>query len=182
MKDQRRKYLIVPANEIVVTLRKHQRVSGFNDFWNEYVPYDSTSAKTFFEAEQVPEQYQKIVFALPTCPCCKSNGKEILTGRQFTIVKEKTSKEYFGEECGRWYDGDVIGGSITFDVPRKKSSYNDILSFYEELTENGYLDQYVSAINNMFYLKNELAFNGEQTKVEDKAKELLKTKQNKKAS
>ena len=47
--------------QIVVTLRKHQRVSGFNDFWNEYIPYDYTSAKTFFDAERTGTEYEDFI-------------------------------------------------------------------------------------------------------------------------
>ena len=36
MKDERKKYIIVDAKDINITLRKRVRVSGFNDFWNEY--------------------------------------------------------------------------------------------------------------------------------------------------
>ena len=36
MKDERKKYIIVNAQDINITLRERVRVSGFNDFWNEY--------------------------------------------------------------------------------------------------------------------------------------------------
>lgn len=36
MKDERKKYIIIDAKDINITLRKRVRVSGFNDFWNEY--------------------------------------------------------------------------------------------------------------------------------------------------
>lgn len=182
MKEQRCKYIIVDANDIDVILKKRERVSGFNDFWNEYTPYDSTSAKQYFEEHQIPEEFQKIAFSLPTCPCCKSDGKEVLTGRNFRIFKNRQKKEFYGEECGRWYAGDIIGGSIHFDTPSKKSTYTDVTKFYEQLAEQGYLESYIETIKSMFFIKNELAFTTEPTKIEDRAKELLKARQNKKVS
>lgn len=180
MKDERKKYIIVDANDINVTLRKHERVSGFNDFWNEYPACGETTAKAIFEKHQVPAQFQKIAFSLPTCPCCKSNGTEVLTGRNFTIIKDRQQKEYFGDESARWFAGDVIGGSLRFRTPKKKEKYNDVLSFYEQLTEEGYLDSYIAALKSMFFLEHELSFEGKPTRVEEKAQTLLKTRQNKK--
>lgn len=182
MKDERKKYVVVDANNINIILRKHERVAGFNDFWNEYLPCGETTAKKVFEEHQIPEQFHKIVFSLPTCRCCKGNAAEVLTGRTFTVHKNSQNKEYFGHENGRWFAGDVIGGSLRFTTPAKKEKYSSVLSFYEQLAEEGYLDEYVNAIKSMFFLEHELAFNGEKTKVEDKAAVLLKSRQNKKAS
>lgn len=175
MKDERKKYIIVDAKDINITLRKKVRVSGFNDFWNEYQEVGETTAKKVFEEHQIPEEFQKIAFALPTCPCCHANGQEVLTGRTFEIQKGSQPKEYFGYESGRWFAGDVIGGSIRFRTPKSKIKYPSIVSFYEQLTEQGYLEQYIEAIKNMFFLEHELQINGEPTKVEDKASSLLKT-------
>lgn len=174
MKEERRKYVIVDAGNINITLRQMERVSGFNDFWNEYKAVGQTTAKKVFEEHHIPEEFQKIVFALPTCRCCHSNGKEVLTGRQFQVFKSTQNKEYFGDECSRWFYGDVIGGSVSFRTPKQKHKYPEIVSFYEQLTEQGYLEQYISAIKNMFFLEHELQINGETTKVEDKAASLVK--------
>lgn len=174
MKDKNKKYLLVDAKDINIILRKHERVSGFNDFWNEYLPCGETTAEEVFRKHQIPEEFHKIAFSLPTCPCCKSNGSEVLTGRGFTIYKNRQQKEYFGNESGRWFAGDVIGGSLRFITPNKKAKYANIVSFYEQLTEAGYLEQYIEAIKSMFFLDHELAFSGEPTKVEDKASSILK--------
>lgn len=182
MKDEKKKYILVDANNINITLRQRERVFGFNDCWTEYTPCGETTAKKVFETHQIPEEFHKIAFSLPTCSCCRSDSKEVLTGRNFEINKDRQRQEYYGRECGRWYNGDVIASSIRFRTPKKKESYETVLSFYEQLTEQGYLDSYVEAIKSMFFVDHELAFNGETTKVEDKAATLLKTRQNKKAS
>lgn len=182
MKDERKKYIIVDSGNINIILRKQERVSGFNDFWNEYKPIGKTTAKKIFEQHQIPEQFQKIAFALPTCKVCCSNGQEVLTGRQFQIFKSHQKNNYYAQECTRWYAGDTIGGSLYFTTPKKKEKYANIVSFYEQLTEQGYLEQYISAIKTMFFVEHELETNDETTKVEDKAAVLLKTNQNKKAS
>lgn len=175
MKDERKKYIIVNAQDINITLRERVRVSGFNDFWNEYQAVGETTAKAIFEQHQIPEQFQKIAFALPTCRCCHANGQEVLTGRTFEIQKDNKSKEFFGYESGRWFAGDVIGGSLRFKTPKQKEKYASVVSFYEQLTESGYLEQYIDAIKSIFFLEHELQVNGEPTKVEDKASSLLKT-------
>ena len=174
MKDERKKYVIVDAKDIDITLRERMRVSGFNDFWNEYRAVGETTARKVFEEHQIPEQFQKIAFALPTCRCCHANGQEVLTGRIFEIQKDNKAKEFFGYETGRWLDGDVIGGSIRFRTPKEKQKYASIVSFYEQLTEQGYLEQYIAAIKSMFFREHELHMNGETTKVEDKASSILK--------
>lgn len=177
MKDERKKYIIVDAKDINITLRKRVRVSGFNDFWNEYQEVGETTAKKVFEEHQIPEEFQKIAFALPTCPCCHANGQEVLTSRTFEIQKGSQPKEYFGYESGRWFAGDVIGGSLRFRTPKKKERYNDVLSFYNQLAEEGYLDSYIAALKTMFFLEHELAFEGKPTMVEERAQVLLKSKQ-----
>ena len=174
MKDERKKYVIVNAADINITIRQRERVSGFNDFWNEYKQVGQTTAKQVFESHQIPEEFQKIAFALPTCRCCHSNGCEVLTGRQFQIFANSQKKEFLGDECGRWFAGDVIGGSISFRTPKTKEKYANVVAFYEQLTEQGYLEQYIEAIKNMFFLEHELQRNGEPTKVEDKASSLLR--------
>ena len=174
MKDERKKYIIVNAKDIDITLRKRVRVSGFNDFWNEYHAIGKTTAKKVFEEHQIPEEFQKIAFALPTCRCCHANGQEVLTGRIFEIHKNSQTKEFFGYESGRWFAGDVIAGSIYFSTPKEKQKFESIILFYEQLTEHGYLEQYISAIKNMFFLEHELEINNEPTKIEDKAITLLK--------
>ena len=175
MKDERKKYIIVNGQDINIAIRERIRVSGFNDFWNEYPVVEETTAKAIFEKHQIPEQFQKIAFALPTCRCCHANGQEVLTGRIFEIQKDNKSKEFFGYESGRWLAGDVIGGSLRFRTPKQKEKYASVISFYEQLTEAGYLEQYIEAIKNMFFREHELQINGETTKVEDKASSLLKT-------
>lgn len=182
MKDEKKKYILVDAKDINITLRKHERVSGFNDFWNEYTPCGETTAEKVFEEHGLPKEFHKIAFSLPTCRCCRADSKEVLTGRNFEITKDRQKKEYYGSECARMYDGDFIAGSMCFRTPKKKESYETVLSFYEQLTEQGYLDSYVEAIKSMFFVEYELAFNGETTKVEDKAATLLKTRQTKKVS
>lgn len=175
MKDERKKYVIVDAKDINITLRKKVRVSEFNDFWNEYQAVGETTAKNVFEDHQIPEEFQKIAFALPTCRCCHANGQEVLTGRIFEIQKDNKAKEFFGYETGRWLDGDVIGSSIRFRTPKEKQKYASIVSFYEQLTEQGYLEQYIAAIKSMFFTELELRMNAETTKVDDKASSILKT-------
>ena len=175
MKDKRRKYIIVDAKDINVTIRGHERVSGFNDFWNEYPVIGQTNAKKVFEEHQIPEQFQRIAFALPTCRCCNANGKEVLTGRQFQVFKNSDKKELFGDECARWSFGDIIGGCVSFRTPKQKKKYTDVVSFYEQLTEQGYLEQYIAAIKSMFFREYELQVNNETTKIEDKAASILKS-------
>ena len=174
MKDERKKYILVDAKDIDITLRERIRVSGFNDFWNEYQAVGETTAKKVFEEHQIPEEFQKIAFALPTCRCCHANGQEVLTGRIFEIQKNK-SQEFLGYETGRWLDGDIIGGSIRFRTPKEKQKYARIVSFYEQLTEQGYLEQYIEAIKSMFFTELELHMNAGTTKVEDKASSIIKT-------
>ena len=174
MKEERKKYIIVDAKNISITLRKKERVCGFNDFWNEYKAVGETTATEIFERYQIPKEFQKIAFALPTCRVCNSNGYEILTQRQFQIQKNTPDKEFVGHENGRWFDGDVISSSLRFKTPKQKEKYESIISFYEQLTNQGYLEQYVEAIKNIFFLENELRINGETKKVEEKAATLLK--------
>ena len=174
MKDERKKYVIVNASDINITIRERERVSGFNDFWNEYKAVGETTARKVFEEHQIPEEFQKIAFALPTCRCCHSNGSEVLTGRQFQIFTNSPKKEFFGDECGRWFAGDVIGGSISFRTPKTKEKYPNVVAFYEKLTDQGYLEPYIDSIKEMFFLEYELQINGETTKVEDKASSLLR--------
>lgn len=174
MKDERKKYIIVDAKDINITLRTHERVSGFNDFWNEYPPTGQITAKEIFEKHQIPEEFQKLAFVLPTCKCCNANGQEVLTGRQFQILKNNQQKEYFGDECSRWISGDIIGGSVKFKTPKQKQKYSDVVSFYEQLTEQGYLEQYIEAIKNIFFQEYEYNINNEKNKVEDKAASILK--------
>ena len=45
MKDERRKYIIVDAKDINVTIRGHERVSGFIDFWKNIQSLDKQMPK-----------------------------------------------------------------------------------------------------------------------------------------
>ena len=177
MKDSRKKYIIVDGKDINITIREQERVAGFNDFWNEYKATGHTTAKNVFEKYQIPEQFQKIVFCFPACSCCKHSGKEVLTSRPFSIFKNNKSQEFTGYEYNRWFNGDIIWGSVKFNTSKTIDTYATVLSFYEQLTEEGYLEQYISAIKNIFFVKNELQINGETTKVEDAASNLLKSNQ-----
>lgn len=169
-----KKYILVDAEKIEVTKREVKRVSGFNDFWNEYEPVGVVQATEIFNEQGVPQQFQKIALRLPGV-FQRNQGQEVLTGRSFSIVKLRRSNEYDIVEFPRYYSGDVIGSSIYSTSPTDTSSYDDVLSFYNQLAENGYLEQYVESIKNMFYVPHELKFDGEPTKVEDRAKELVKT-------
>lgn len=57
-------------------------------------------------------------------------------------------------------------------------TYNAIFNFFEQLTEQGSLDTYITALKDIFYLKNELSLTDNNTR-EDKTAVLLKNKNNK---
>ena len=180
MKDKNKKYIIVDAKNIKVTKRETKRVYGFNDFWNEYVPCGISTAAKIFKEHELPEQFHKIALTVPQLPGAHG-GQEILTERPFYIYKNRKHKKYIGSEQGRWYDGDVVPCSLEFTTPLKKSTYKDVLNFYEQLTEEGYLETYIEAMKSIFFVENELCWNKQKTKLEDKAATLVKTNQNKKA-
>ncbi len=177
MKNSKKKFILVDANNINITKRKATRVAGFNDFWNEYPPCGAISAQKIFTEHKIPYEFHKIAFSLPTCSC-GLNGHEVLTQRRFEISKNNATKQYIGNECGRWFYGDVIPGSVSFKTPKNKEKYETILNFYEQLPEQGYLDSYIAAIKKMLYSEYELLFNNEQPTLEDKAATLLKAIKN----
>ena len=159
-----------------------RRVTGFNDFWNEYIACGETTAAKIFKEHKIPEEFQQIAFNLPSLPW-EHECKEVLTGRSFDLFKnKKKTNRYSCDEKSRFYDGDIVPGSIEFTTPIKKQSHETVVSFYENLAEQGYLENYIEAMKRMFYIRNELHFNKEETKLEDKATTLVKVKQNKKVS
>ena len=179
MKDKNKKYIIVDAKKIKITKHEVKRVAGFNDFWNEYVACGETTAAKIFKEHEIPDKFQKIAFNLPLLPW-EHECKEVLTGRSFDLFKKKKENKYICDEQGRFYDGDTVPGALEFSVPIHKLPHEDVVSFYENLAEQGYLETYIEAMKKMFYVRNELYFNKEETKLENKATTLIKT--NKKVS
>lgn len=174
MKNNNKKYLIVDAEKIKITKTKVERICGFNDFWNDYVPCGETTAKKVFEEENLPEEFHKMIFSLPFFPW-ERECQEVLTKRIFYIYKNKKENKYTCDEQCRFYDGDIVPGALEFSTPIKTNTHEDIVNFYENLAEKGYLETYINAIKSMFYKKNELKFNNEEEKLENKVATLIKT-------
>ncbi len=169
MKNKNKKYILVDASKINVTTRECQRVSGFNDFWNEYPVTGIISATQVFDTHEIPTEFQKVAFATPTL--FDKYGQEVLTGRRFEITRYKGN--YYGDECQRYYNGDVIPGSLEFTVPLEKTSYKAIQDFYLGLTEAGYLETYLEAIQDMLYFRKSEA-QDDKRKVDETIKKFIK--------
>lgn len=176
MKDKNRKYIIVDADNIKKTKRKLERTFAFNDSWRDYVADGEIPCRLIFKEHNIPKEFRKVVIQLPSLPG-RRNAKELLTERPFDINPFIRKKEIFADDRRRLYDGDMIESSVHLRSPLQIVNYETVLNFYEKICDNGYLENYLDAIKNIFYLDEELKSSKEPKLVETRAKTLIKTSQ-----
>lgn len=172
MKNQNKKYLLVDASQIEVVIRKLKKYHAFNESWVSYIPTETLSTKTIFDKYNIPDNFQKIAFSFPN-PLNRKSAEEVLTKRAFKIKRSPLEKTYHGEDKPRTFNSNYIPTSIFFKTENKKISYEKITDFYESVTENGYLENYVDALKKIMYVdKHEMTKN--KLKVAERIKQYIK--------
>ena len=132
VRDQNRKYLFVDIDNIS---KKNKRKEG----------NDNIDFSKLLDQYNIPKEYQKLVLKLHLHEfLSKYESEEFVTGIPFDITGQKIEKK----------DGKKIlhiksvntPSIIEIHSPIIKKNYNEVIIFYKELKEKGYLNDYVKAI------------------------------------
>lgn len=171
MKEEKTKYLLVPADSVMQSLYIKRKESGFNDNWVDAYWKEDIISSEVFNRFDVPEEYQKLIVKV------NSNlfGKQIsdfITGIRFDIWKiykdnnYKRIDAYISRE-----DSDLhhmmskpfIYNRISFDTILDYHSYTDVLDFLKRINDDRYLKAYLDSITNImlnkYYDRNNNVFN-----------------------
>lgn len=157
MNDEKRRYLMVDANEMIKVLWKFERVAAFNDFYNQYYSDDKISFDYYFEKNNIPEEFRKIIFSLGYADF---HAEEFNTGFKCKLVRKritrKNNKIYInGIDYPLGGDEDFLEGTFRFSTSFKLYKYNDIMNFYRDLKDADYLELYLQTIKEAFKIERE---------------------------
>ena len=91
-KDERAKYLIINATDITKQLYEPERIAYCNDWYTRYNRIEKIDANEFFEKNNVPDEFRKIIVKISAPVFSKKESEEFTTGFPFdfqtkTILK-----------------------------------------------------------------------------------------------
>lgn len=155
MKDEKANYLMVDSNEIEKTLFEMKRIFEFNDGYNAYFNKGKVFAKNFFEKNNIPEKFQKIIIKINISFFGQYDGEEFILRMPFDLTGrkiEKINKEKYLNATSRpiLYDDNRFENFIEFKTKLKKVKYEEVLTFLKELKNEGYLEAYINSLKSFF--------------------------------
>ena len=176
MKDEKAKYLILDANEIEKTLYELQRIFEFNDSWNNYCERGKVKAKEYFDNNNIPEEYQKIIIKITSPLLTGHEAEEFILGMAFDLTGkrvEKINNELYvnGVNCPIFYDNQGFYNFINFKTRIKKVRYNEIISFFKEIKKEGLLEGYINSLKEFFDISLKINYTFDDDNILDAIKE-----------
>lgn len=132
IKDQNRKYLFVDSANISKKTKKKENSNNIE-------------ISEIFEQYNIPKEYQKLVLKLHLYDfLAKYESEEFVTGTPFDITGQKIQKK----------DGKKVLHIKSVNMPSVIdmyspiiiTNYNEVISFYKELKEKNYLNDYIEAV------------------------------------
>lgn len=174
MKDKKRNYLIVDASNVKCKLKKVEGKYGKEKF----VILDD-----IFKRKNIPSEYHKIIIMMCIFDLfVKGDACEYITKYPFDITGNKVKKEgnkkiVTGTQKRNIYKGlgaPNIEQAVTIISPLKYVGYEEIMKFYKKMKEEGYIYDYIRALNEFFDLSIDLDFIFEKHKAGEKSSKILK--------
>lgn len=155
IRDEKAKYLFLDSTEIHKQLYKIRRQSGFNDWFNIYIPDKMIDAREIFRKNNIPEEFQKIIVKINIPFCLKKEAEEYTTGFPFDITagqieKENNQKVITVSNCPIFEDNQIFIDKIKFRTKISYSNFEDVINFLLKIDEKGYLKSYLQIIKDFF--------------------------------
>lgn len=149
MKDKNAKYLILGYGDIYKQLYDVKREATFNDFENFYTPTHKIDISPDFSRYGVPVNFRKVVLKKNAPFLIKGSLEEYVLGFSFDVLKNN-SRGIEGVNQPVFYDNQCFYNKYTFSSSIDFVSYESVISFLQEIKDNGYLKNYICALNSFF--------------------------------
>ena len=161
MKDERAKYLIVDASDVTKQLYQVERIAYCNDFDNIYHRTEKISANDIFANNSIPDQFRKIIVKISNPVFSKKEAEEYLTRFSFDFrsksIKDNNNKKYITmHNIPIYYNGSIFDDKIIISTKVNYTSYNNVMYLLEEIYNEGYLDNYIKSIKELFDMSLDL--------------------------
>ncbi len=163
MKDEKAKYLLVDASNVSKQLYRMERVASCNDFYNMYHRINRVKASEIFNNNNVPEEYQKIIVKVENSVFSKNKVEEYIMGYPFDyrtklVFKKDNNKYIIMNNKPLYYNECCFADKIIFKTELFYNSFNNVLDFLKCLCKEGYLENYIKSIKEIFNVTLDLDF------------------------
>lgn len=137
---------------------------SLGDKTNVYFPLNTIFLNDLFNECGIPDKYQKIILKI-NIPLLwkKHEAEEFVTGYPFDVTGQETKKVdnkkivHFVDKVEP--DNFIkIKRSISIKTALDKIDYEEVITFYKELKEQGFLKNYLEALIKLFGLNQDLIF------------------------
>lgn len=154
MNDRIKKYLIIDANEIEKEIITYNLENNKNKI---------IKIKDIFEKYNIPEKYHKIIIKINIPFALKNEAEEFTLGFTFDITGGKLTKEnnkkYIEVSNKISYNPTHKQlKKINFKTEIKHYKFNDIIKFLKEIYNEGYLENYLRTIKEIFDITLDLDY------------------------
>ena len=145
------KYLLIDISNTEKAEYVVKREFICNDFVNVYYAKGWNSVRNIFNFKNIPLEFQKIIVGVSSSSFSK-NMEEFLTGYHFDEVKIRKDK-FCGTRkiyaLGKRFDGNTIIDDVRFDSDIHYITAEEVVKFYKQLSDSGYLNDYLDSINQL---------------------------------
>ena len=148
------RYLLVDISTVEKKEYAVKRESLCLDFVTVYYDKGWTYARKYFDLNNVPLEFQKIIVEI-TSSCFSKNIEEFFVGYHFSEAKfkrENDSKSKKIYALGKIFDGNIVVDNIRLNSDIYYIGYDEVVSFYQNLNDKGYLKRYLSSLSQLFNL------------------------------
>lgn len=161
--DKKAKYLIINANDICKQLYRTKREFAFNDFYNIFYPGRTSNANGVFEKYNIPKEFQKIIIKINQPLFTKVQVEEYTMGFVFDlatrIIENENNQEYIiASSNPKFDDRQILKDKIKFKTEFHYITFEDAISFLEEIYDTGYFKSYIQSIQDFFGTKVNLEY------------------------
>ena len=157
MKDERAKYLLVNATNIIKQLYRVEREAYCNDFDNTYHIAGKIDANEIFAKNNVPDEFRRIIIKINSPIFSRKEAEEYITRYPFNLqaksIEKIDNKKYIiMNNRPIYYDGCMFNDKFVFKTEERYTSINNVMYFLEEIHKEGYLENYLQSIKEFFNL------------------------------
>lgn len=157
MKDERAKYLLVNATNIIKQLYRVEREAYCNDFDNIYHIAGKIDANEIFAKNNVPDEFRRIIIKISSPIFSRKEAEEYITRYPFNLqaksIEKIDNKKYIiMNNRPIYYDGCMFNDKFVFKTEERYTSINNVMYFLEEIHKEGYLENYLQSIKEFFNL------------------------------
>ena len=155
MASNDKKYLIVPAEDVLNQLYSFKRIADCNDFNNWYYKLCKVCLDDVFDSYNIPKELQKIVIKI-NAPCfMMREANEYITNFPFEwnhrkIKRQEGQRNVSFFSCPIFYDNTSFREKINISTKFQYVDYNEVELFFIKLDESGYKEYYYNILKLFF--------------------------------